>query len=266
MHMPRPTPNPLWPLRPGQGWRAFLAAGLLALTVSIGTPRHAQAQAQAQDASAASTGWTSTAQDWINRQLTMGDSAEASATGLRPEVIVGALDTRLRLAPCAQVEPFVPQGTKLWGRSRIGLRCVEGPTRWTVFLPVTVKAWGPAWVIRQPVAPGATLTLDDAELTEVDWAQSVSPVLPRAEDWVGTQAIRAMMPGQVLREAMVKPPQLFGAGTQVKVLVEQGAVRLSATGQALTHGYAGQTARVRMPNGRIVTGLVRDGQTVEIEL
>lgn len=263
MHMPRPPSNPLRPARPlGQGGRAVLAAGLLALTLSVASPR----PAQAQDAAAPTADWTSTAQDWISQQLTIGDDGAAGATGLRPEVIVGSLDTRLRLAPCAQVEPFVPQGTKLWGRSRIGLRCVEGPTRWTVFLPITVKAWGPAWVIRQPVAPGATLSLDDAELTEVDWALSVSPVLPLAEDWVGTQAIRAMMPGQVLRQAMVKSPQVFGAGTQVKVLVEQGAVRLSATGQALTHGYAGQTARVRMPNGRIVTGLVRDGQTVEIEL
>lgn len=260
--MHRPPSTPLRPARTGAGRLAGLWIALLALLVSVAASR----AAQAQDTAAATGDWASTAQDWISRQLAIGNEGAAGASGLRPEVLVGALDTRLRLAPCAQVEPFVPQGTKLWGRSRIGLRCVEGPTRWTVFLPITVRAWGPAWVIRQPVAPGATLTLDDAEPTEVDWAQSVSPVLPQAEDWVGTQAIRALMPGQVLRQAMVKSPQVFDAGTQVKVLVERGAVRLSATGQALTHGYAGQTARVRMPNGRIVTGWVRDGQTVEIEL
>jgi flagella basal body P-ring formation protein FlgA len=38
------------------------------------------------------------------------------------------------------------------------------------------------------------------------------------------------------------------------------------TGQALSSGMVGQTTRVRLPSGKIVTGLVRDGQTVELAL
>ena len=34
---------------------------------------------------------------------------------------MGSLDPRLKLAPCNQVEPHLPAGTRLWGRSRIGL-------------------------------------------------------------------------------------------------------------------------------------------------
>ncbi len=98
------------------------------------------------------------ARDFVAPALGASLAPAPGAAPLRAEVVVGSLDTRLRLAPCQKVEPHLPAGTRLWGRSRIGLRCVDGPTRWNVFVPVTVKAWGPAWVLKKAVASGATLT------------------------------------------------------------------------------------------------------------
>jgi flagellar basal body P-ring formation protein FlgA len=225
-----------------------------------------QAQPTAEDVQA---GWRKLAEHWINEQLgtsTPETQGVQASTGLRPEVVLGDLDSRLRLAPCNQVEPFLPQGTRLWGRSRIGLRCTDGQARWSVFLPITVRAWGPAWVIRQPLHPGSTLTSEHAELAEIDWAEGVAPVLARPEDWVGHETTRGLMPGQVLREGMVRPPQLFAAGSQVKVLVEGGSFQLTATGKAMGHGFAGQNVRVRLDNGRIVTGTALDSQRVQLSL
>ena len=70
---------------------------------------------------------------------------EKAATGLpgRVEVIVGALDSRLQLAPCARVEPYLPAGTRLWGKAQIGLRCAAG-ANWNVFLPVEVRIFARA--------------------------------------------------------------------------------------------------------------------------
>ena len=39
----------------------------------------------------------------------------------------------------------------IWGRTRLCLRCTDGGGRWNVFLPVTIKAFGPAWVLRDNV-------------------------------------------------------------------------------------------------------------------
>ena len=41
---------------------------------------------------------------------------------------------------------------------------------------------------------------------------------------------------------------------------------ISATGLALTAGLVGQSARIRLPGGRVVTGLVQEDQTVEMAL
>ena len=189
-----------------------------------------------------------------------------AALPLRAEVVMGSLDTRLKLAPCNRVEPHLPNGTRLWGRSRIGLRCVDGPTRWNVYVPVTVKAWGPAWVLKRAVPAGDTLTQEDAEIAEIDWAEQRSSVLALPERWVGQLAAFPLTAGLALRENMVKAPQAFGAGAQVRVSGEGGGFSVSATGQALTAGMVGETARVKLPGGRVVTGVVRDAQTVELAL
>ncbi len=188
------------------------------------------------------------------------------AMPLRAEVVMGSLDARLKLAPCNRVEPHLPQGTRLWGRSRIGLRCVDGPTRWNVFVPVTVKAWGPAWVLKRAVSAGDTLTQEDAEMAEIDWAEQRASVLALPERWVGQLAAFALTPGLALRENMVRAPQAFAPGSQVRVQGGGQGFSISATGQALTAGMVGETARIKLPGGRVVTGVVRDAQTVELAL
>lgn len=191
---------------------------------------------------------------------------QESSGALRPEVILGHLDPRLRLAPCQRVEPYIPPGTRLWGRSRIGLRCLEGAVRWNVFLPVTVRAWGPAWVLRRPVAAGATLTQEDADIAEIDWAEQHAAVLADTSKWVGQLAAYALPAGQALRQNMVRPMPAFGPGAQVRVASLGNGFRVTVVGEALSAGVEGQSVRVRLQGGRVVTGMVREDRTVEVQL
>ncbi len=181
---------------------------------------------------------------------------------LRMEVVVGALDARLRLAPCARIEPYLPAGARLWGRSRLGLRCSDGPVRWNVFLPLIVKAWGPAWVLTGNVAAGAVLTEADALQAEVDWAAEPAAIVADPSSWIGQVAARTLHAGQALRQPMVRAPSLFGVGAQVRVLAQGPGYAVTASGQALAAGAPGQTVRVRMANGKVVVGTVDDQGTV----
>lgn len=202
---------------------------------------------------------------WLQPTIASVLGQEASGA-LRPELILGRLDPRLRLAPCQRVEPYIPPGTRLWGRSRIGLRCLEGVVRWNVFLPVTVRAWGPAWVLRRPVAAGAVLTQEDADIAEIDWAEQHAAVLADTDKWVGQQAAYALAAGQALRQNMVRPVPSFGPGTQVRVASQGNGFRVTVTGEALAAGIEGQQVKVRLKGGRIVTGTVKEDQTVEVRL
>ena len=59
------------------------------------------------------------------------------------ESVVGEPDPRLNLAACAEYEPFVPAGARLWGRASLGVRCVSGAS-WPAYVPVQIKVYGPA--------------------------------------------------------------------------------------------------------------------------
>lgn len=233
------------------------AAAAVALLGALTGAAHAQAVADPASELAPIT------QRWLSDAIAR---APASGTPLRMEVVVGELDPRLRLAPCARVEPYLPPGSKLWGRTRLGLRCVQGPTAWNVFLPVTVKAFGPAWVLVGNVAPGAPLAAGDAVESEVDWAADGAPVVANPEQWIGQVASRQLVAGQALRQSMLRAPQLFRAGAQVKVVARGPGYAVSAAGQALTAAGAGETVRVRMDNGKIVSGLVSVDGTIEVTL
>ncbi|MFC4789520.1 MULTISPECIES: flagellar basal body P-ring formation chaperone FlgA [Giesbergeria] len=206
-----------------------------------------------------------TTRQWVEQMLHSTQAASQMAVPLRMEVVVGALDPRLRLAPCERIEPYLPTGTRLWGRSRLGLRCAIGPSRWNVFLPITIKAHGPAWVLTGPVALGAVLSQADAAQAEVDWAAEVDMVVADPAQWVGKVAARSLSAGQALRQSMLRAPRLFQAGAQVRVLSKGGGFAISGSGQAMGAAGAGDTVRVRMPNGKIITGVVNEDGWVETQ-
>lgn len=206
-------------------------------------------------------------QRWLHDAVaSTGTPGTSGAPALRMEVQVGSLDSRLKLAPCGNVEPYLPPGARLWGRTRVGLRCMDGMSRWNVSLPVTVNAYGKAWVIKNQVASGAVLTANDVVEAEVNWAEESSPVLRDGSLWIGYVATRLLTTGQTLRQGMVKPAQVFQAGAQVRVFAQGAGFQVSSDAQALSAGVVGQIARVRMENGRISSGTVVDARTVKIDL
>jgi flagella basal body P-ring formation protein FlgA len=236
---------------------------VLGLVVSLCFALGAAAQAHAQ-ANGETPEFIETTQRWLDNAVSNVRPSEGSP--LRMEVAVGRLDSRLQLAPCARIEPYIPVGTRLWGKTRLGLRCLEGSAKWNVFLPVTIKAYGVAWVIKGNVPRGAVLTEADAIEAEVDWAEEASPVVSNATQWIGQVASRALTTGQALRQGMTQAAQVFQAGTQVRVVAQGAGFEITSDGQALSAGYVGQTARVRMDGGRVMTGVVLDSRTVRLEI
>jgi flagella basal body P-ring formation protein FlgA len=203
-------------------------------------------------------------QTWLRSAVASAQPAGPAA--LRMDVTVGSLDSRLKLAACGNIEPYLPPGSRLWGKTRIGLRCVDGMSRWNVSLPVTVNAFGKAWVIKGQVPAGTALTAADVVEVEVNWAEEVSPVLRDPALWMGQIATRLLTTGQTLRQGMVKPAQVFQAGAQVRVLAQGVGFQVTSDAQALSAGVVGQPARVRMENGRVTSGTVLDTRTVQVDL
>ena len=198
------------------------------------------------------------------------DSAQAVLADGTPPVRIavelGQLDPRLQLAPCAQIQPYLPAGTRPLGRTRIGLRCVDGQARWNVFLPVTVRLFAQALVTTAPLPMGTLLQASHFTMAEVDLAERPDPAFTTTTPVLGRTLARPLGAGDALRRNDLKPRQYFQAGDVVRVVAVGPGYAVSAEGQALSHGIEGQPARVRTESGRIITGVPAGDRRVEVAL
>jgi flagella basal body P-ring formation protein FlgA len=185
---------------------------------------------------------------------------------MRVEIEAGRLDPRLRLAPCERIEPYLPPGARAWGRSRVGLRCVQGSTPWNVYLPVTVKVFAPAWVAASALPVGAELQPEMLRKAEVDWAAMAAPPLLDASQLVGRQLARPLPGGAAVRLVDLKQRQWFASGDTVQLVARGSGFSVSGEGQAMGPGVEGQPVRVRIDNGRVLSGQAVGRNRVELQL
>ena len=202
----------------------------------------------------------------VDQVRSMALDKAAAPPAARVEIVVGQLDPRLHLAPCERIEPYLPTNVRLWGKSRIGLRCAQGRTAWNVYLPIVVKVWGRALVVPAGAAAGSVLADGDLDEAEVDLAEEFTPVFFERKLVAGRTLAQALRPGQAVRQAHLKSRQWFAAGETVKVVAVGDGFALEGVGQALTHGIEGQPAKVRTENGRVVTGVPAGERRMELTL
>ena len=184
----------------------------------------------------------------------------------RVEVVVGRLDPRLTLAPCEQIVPFLPPGTRPLGATRIGLRCAKGATAWRVTLPMQVKVWAPALVARTMLPVGTVLQAQHLQTAEVDLAARTDTAIGQPQNAIGRMLQRGLAAGDTLRSGDLKAVQYFNAGDTVRVIAVGTGFSISSEGQALGPGTAGRHAQVRLEGGRIVTGVATGERRVEVAL
>lgn len=182
----------------------------------------------------------------------------------RIELTIGQLDSRVQLAPCAKAEPFVPPGTRLWGRTQVGIRCTSGAS-WMVRLPVHVQVYGPAAIASQPLAAGAVLSASDFRVEEIELTRELTPLVGDPNTLAGKQLTRPIAAGQPVRLDAFRVPPSINPGDPVQIVVSGQGFTLSGTGVALAPASEGQVLRARTESGRVVSGTLRD-RTLELRL
>jgi flagella basal body P-ring formation protein FlgA len=187
--------------------------------------------------------------------LISGAASVLAPEGARIQSQPGSLDSRLTLAPCADIEAHLLPGLTPWGRTRVGLRCRDGSARWAVTLPVTVQVFAPALVAAAALPAGATLGADQLLLAEVDWAAhpvGTLHVQAQAPALQGRSLARPLGAGQPLMASDLRQRQWFAAGDTVQVRALGTGFVISTEAVALTPGIEGRPARLRTAAGKLL--------------
>ncbi|TDM08700.1 MAG: flagella basal body P-ring formation protein FlgA [Ideonella sp. MAG2] len=244
----------------------------LALASGMGASAQAQIAGPAQ-AQMAGPGSANSAGDTLVALLTpqlekmaRDGASQVLSQPARIEVKVGQLDPRLKLAPCDKIEPYLPAHQAAWGRTRIGLRCVQGSRLWNVSLPMTVQVWMKAVVTTAALPMGTTLEARHLTLAEVDIAAEPGVALLNPSQALGRSILRTLPAGDTLRQTDFKARQWFAAGENVKVVANGSGWRVVTEGQALSAGIEGLPVKVKVESGRLVQGRAVADREVEVML
>ncbi|WP_423393202.1 flagellar basal body P-ring formation chaperone FlgA [Burkholderia sp. LMG 21824] len=169
------------------------------------------------------------------------------------------------LAACTTLEPFMPTGARLWGRTTVGVRCA-GERPWTVYLQAKVTVQATYYVAARQIAPGEPLSAADLVARDGDLTVLPLAVVTDPAQAIGATALARISAGLPLRQDMLKSAASVSAGQTVRVVAAGPGFTISAEGSALANAAPGQSVRVRMAAGQIVTAIVKDAGTVEIPL
>ncbi|OMG70883.1 flagellar basal body P-ring formation chaperone FlgA [Burkholderia ubonensis] len=169
------------------------------------------------------------------------------------------------LAACTTLEPFLPTGARLWGRTTVGVRCA-GERPWTVYLQAKVTVQATYYAAARQIAPGEVLTAADLVARDGDLTLLPLAVITDPSQAVGSTALARVAAGLPLRQDMLKSAASVSAGQTVRVVAAGPGFTISTEGSALANAAPGQSVRVRMAAGQIVTAIVKDAGTVEIPL
>jgi flagella basal body P-ring formation protein FlgA len=187
------------------------------------------------------------------------------SAGLPGQVSISAnaLDSRANLAACAAPEAFLPPGSRVWGRTTVGVRCTV-PASWTVYIPATVKVVAEYLTTAAPLAQGQVVGPQHLVKARGDLTQLPTGILTDASQAVGRALAMSLPAGAPLRSDALRAQAAVQQGQTVRLATSGAGFRISAEAKALNNAAEGQVVQARTPTGQIVSGVAKSGGVVEV--
>lgn len=186
---------------------------------------------------------------------------------LQHEVEAGRLDGRSRLSRCrSALEAFTPPRAPIKQRTTVGVRCPDR-NGWTVYLPVTVNAYANALVATRPLARGTVLDSSSVRTAKRNISSLGYGYIDNLNVAGGYRASRSITAGAVITPNMVESAVMIKRGQTVTLIARHGAIGVSMTGVAAGNASLGNRISVKnVKSGKVVEGIVRSAETVEVML
>lgn len=188
---------------------------------------------------------------------------QTEATGLPGQVKVtaGPVDARLNLPACVALQGFMPAGSRVWGKTTVGVRCTA-PTPWTIYVPALVQVDGAYYVSAAPLAQGQGLAPQDLVKAQGDLSALPAGVITDPNQALGRTMLVSVTAGTPLRADLLRSPPAIVQGQTVRIVASGAGFSISTEGRALAAATEGQLVQARTANGQVVSGVARSGGIV----
>lgn len=181
-----------------------------------------------------------------------------------PGKVTISIDTPLSgaLPPCEALEPFLPNGARLWGRVSVGVRC-NASQPWTRYMPAYIAVVGTYYVAARTIDAGQALTPADAAMREGDLTTLPVSVIVDPAQLNGVIASNRIASGAPIRRELLRGVAVVQQGQNVKLVTQGAGFVISTEGKAMTNAAVGAIVQVKMQGGQLLSGIVRPDGTVE---
>ncbi|MFZ6753490.1 flagellar basal body P-ring formation chaperone FlgA [Undibacterium sp. Dicai25W] len=179
------------------------------------------------------------------------------------DISVGPVDSRLNLSECQALVPFLPTGSKAWGKTTVGVRCTA-PSAWTIYLRANVQITAEYYVAAHSLTKGQVLAIDD--LSKIKGEISNLPVgfINNPDQAIGRAIQISVSSGTLLRLDSLKNPAVIQQGQSVRVISRGNGFEVTTDAQAITNASEGQIAKAKTANGVTLSGVAKAGGIIEI--
>ena len=178
-------------------------------------------------------------------------------------VFTEPLDTRINLAPCTDLQAFVPNGGRLWGKTSVGVKCASTAS-WTIYVQATVQIIADYVVTATPISSGQTINQNNLTLLKGDLSTLPASVLTSMDQAIGRIAGASIRSGTPLRQDALRTQPVVQQGQSVRLLSIGPGFEISMEGTALNTATEGQTARAKTASGQVISGIAKTGGIVEV--
>jgi flagella basal body P-ring formation protein FlgA len=232
--------------------KVILLIGLFITTLLVAQSSFAQTQApQWQDTKV------------LDQKVAAFLKTQSAGSPGKVEVSAHPIDKNLKLSYCPSPQVFFPSNSKAWGKTTVGIQCGQ-PNNWNIYVEANVSIIGDYVVAANNLTQGQSLTSSDLMLQKGDLTTLPTGFFTDTSVAVGRVARVSLASGSVIKQEMLKMPVIVAQGQNVRVNGVGKGFSVSTEGQALTNAVEGETVRVRVSNGAIISGIAKNNGQIEV--
>ena len=179
------------------------------------------------------------------------------------KIDIGQIDARTSLPACMQPEPFLAHGSRIWGKTAVGIRCTA-PSPWTIYVTANVHVMAEYIAAAAPLAQGQTVSNNDIARVRGDLTMLPAGVITDASLAIGRTTMSSLQVGAPLRQDTLRAQQAVQMGQTIRLLSSGPGFRVSTEGRAMSNAVEGQTVQAKTPSGQIISGIAKAGGILEV--
>lgn len=176
---------------------------------------------------------------------------------------IGSYPRSEKLLACQQWQISRPNGSKPWGQTSLAARCSAGPAQ-SLYVSVRIRVEGPLLITTRQIPNGTSLVESDLQTVEGELSTQPADLIRSEQEAIGRITRSSIPAGQALRRSLLREEAIIQAGQPVRLSLTTEQLSVSNEGIAISNASRGQSIRVRLASGKIISGIAREEGVVEI--